>query len=81
MSLEQITDGARDRREWDARLKLFGGIANTYGFGAFGASLAEPLLKGQAFTIWNMAGIVFGIAAHFVALYLAPLGETHGRSR
>jgi hypothetical protein len=81
MSVEQITDGVRERREWNARLKLFGTIVNTYGFAALGGSLAEPLLKGQAFTPWNMSGILMGIAAHLVALYLAPVGETHGRGR
>ncbi|HEX6860528.1 MAG TPA: hypothetical protein VF138_10075 [Caulobacteraceae bacterium] len=56
MSVEQITDGAADQREWNARVKLFGTIVNTYGFAALGGSLAEPLLKGQAFTLWNWAG-------------------------
>lgn len=81
MSVTDITDGARDRREWNARVKLLGSIANTYGFAAFGGALAEPLLKGGAFTKWSIVSIAVGFVAHAVALYLAPIGETHGRSR
>ncbi|MGE5502414.1 MAG: hypothetical protein ACM3W4_10865 [Ignavibacteriales bacterium] len=74
MAIEEITDGARDRREWDARIRLLRTIFNTYGFGALGGSLAEPLLKGAPFTEWHMAGIIVGVAAHGIALYLAPKG-------
>lgn len=80
MTPEEITDAGRERREWDARLKLFGSTCNTYGFAAIGGSLAEPFLKGEAFTGWNLAGIALGFAAHVLALYLAPIGETDARS-
>ena len=80
-TLAQITDAARERREWTARLKLFGTIFNTYGFAALGGSLAEPFLKGEPFTIWNAVGITMGIAAHGLALFVAPIGEQHANAR
>jgi hypothetical protein len=80
MALADVTDARRERGDWNARLKLSRNICNTYGFGALGGSLAEPLLQGGLFTAWNLAGIALGFALHLVALYLAPIGEKHDRS-
>ena len=80
MTPTEVTDARAEEREWNARVKLFGSICNTYGFAALGGSLAEPFLKGEPFTGWNLAGIALGFAAHVLALYLAPIGETHVRS-
>ena len=77
MSLGSITNAAAERRENRLRLKLFGSIANTYGFAVLGASVAKPLLEGVPFTVWHVLGLVLGLSAHAVALILAPKGEAN----
>lgn len=79
MSLRSVSDEAYDRRLYKARMRLFGSIANTYGYAAMGAALAGPLLQGDTGTVWHVAAFVFGLSAHAAALILAPIGDRDDR--
>lgn len=61
----------RDR----VRLKLFGSMLTAYGYALLGAGAWDPLSKAQWLTPVNLAAILGGLAAHGVALYIAPRGE------
>jgi hypothetical protein len=57
------------------RMKLAVQMLTTFGYGALGVAVADPVLTGKTFGIGNLVALAFGLACAFSALYLAPEGE------
>jgi hypothetical protein len=61
----------RDR----VRAKLFTAMLTAYGYAMLGASLWEPVTRGENLEWPNYVLAFAGLVSHAVALYIAPRGE------
>lgn len=68
----------RSRWEFAQRMKLGVQMLTTFAYASLGISVADPVLKGAALNLGNLAAFVFGLVCAAFALYLVPEGERDG---
>ncbi len=68
----------RARWTFAQRMKLGVQMLTTFAYASLGISDADPVLKGSALNVGNLAAFAFGLVRTFLALYLVPQGEHDG---
>lgn len=59
-------------------MKLGVQMLTTFAYASLGIAVADPVLKGSALNLGNLAAFAFGPVCAFLALYLVPQGERDG---
>lgn len=68
----------RSRWAFAQRMKLGVQMLTTFAYASLGISVADPVLKGAALNLGNLAAFAFGLVCAALALYLVPKGEHDG---
>lgn len=68
----------RKRRALTSRTRLGVQMLTTSAYGALGVAVADPLLRSSPFGVGQLVSLAFGLVCAFLALYLAPEGESDG---
>ncbi len=59
-----------------ARFKLLGAILTTYGYAILGLAVLQPMLAGSHnLSVYQVVGLLIGLAVQSYAIYIAPYGE------